>query len=209
MEFAVEDAKAKYPRKKFATYQCVLKLYLDSQLPIAYPEGGVAGGDHMLMQPSHFFMWPNPENKRWLSLSEKDRLHFNERDGRYTRMTWLATPDYEWQKRGAATGMFYEEYHRDLFPGLAYLKIRTGCPAYSWIDKVDTVQIWMKREGAKDYRKQLRTDPDDFLKATIPKSFYHQIIPWIKQASAFNQQLIDEANAKRRAEQASKHAGSP
>lgn len=32
MEFAGEDAKAKYPHKRFATYQCVLKVYLN--LPI-------------------------------------------------------------------------------------------------------------------------------------------------------------------------------
>lgn len=193
MEFAVESG----PKHSFG-YNCKLKLYLDNSLPIAYPEEGVAGAQRILIQPSHFFMWPNPENKRWLSLSEKDRLHFNERNGRYNRMTWLATPDYVWQKHGAAHGMFYEEYHRDIFPGLAYLKIDMTCPVYSWMDKVKTVQVWLKREGAKDYRKQLRTVSEDFLKFTIPLQLYRQIVGWRKMADDYNRPLIEKLSAKQR-----------
>ncbi len=95
MEFAVEDAKAKYPHKQFATYQCTLKLYLDNKLPIAYPEEGVSGDHRRFIAPMHFFLWPDPDNKHWLKLSEKDRLHFGERQGRYTRSAALATPNYE------------------------------------------------------------------------------------------------------------------
>lgn len=204
MEFGVEDAKEKYPHKRFATYQCILKLYVDSGLPIAYPEEGVAGTQRLLIRPSHFFLWPNPDNKRWLSVSEKDRQHFGERAGRYTNHVWLATPDYPGyfeerpKKPYAAVGMFYDEYHRDLFPGLAYLKIDMACPAYSWVDKVDVVQVWLKREGAKDYRKQLRKDPQDFLKFTLPVAFYKQISRWTKQAAAYNSQVINNQQREQR-----------
>ena len=44
MEFAVEPG----PKHSFG-YNCKLKLYLDSKLPIAYPEEGVAGSDRMFM----------------------------------------------------------------------------------------------------------------------------------------------------------------
>lgn len=195
MEFAVEPG----PRHGRGLYYCKLKLYLDNTLPLAYPEEGVAGADHMLRQSSHFFMWPNPENKRWLSLPEKDRLHFNERNGRYNRKSLLATPDYnELNRRGAGVGMFYEEYHRDLFPGLAYLKIDMACPAYSWVDKVEVVQIWLEREGGKDYRKQLREDPNDFFKFTIPQLFYRKIVTWTKEVAGYNSTIIQEQARQRR-----------
>lgn len=198
MEFAVEDAKARYPHKRFATYQCVLKLYIDSSLPVAYPEEGIAGSHHLLIQPSHFFMWPNPDNKRWLSFSEKDRLHFNERNSRYNRTAFLATPDYRWKpggdistREGFAAGMFYEEYHRDLFPGLAYLKIDTTCPSYSSMEKLEVIQVWLKREGGRDYRKQLREEPEDFLKFTIPQPFYRKILPWFTETARYNAEIIN------------------
>lgn len=200
MEFAVE-AGAKHTRGR---HYCKLRLYLDSSLPIAHPEEGVMGSDRMFIFPAHFFLWPDPDNKRWLSLSIKDREHFSERGTRYNAMAWLATPDYPGyfeerpKKPYAAVGMFYEEYHRDLFSGLAYLKIDMGCPAYSWVDKVDVIQIWLKREGAKDYRKQLRKNPEDFLKFTIPQPFYRQIIQWTKRTAEHNRSLTEGEDAKRR-----------
>jgi len=206
MEFAVEDAKAKYPHKRFATYQCVLKLYLDNQLPVAYPEEGVAGTQRMLIFPAHFFVRSDPGNKQQPKLSPNDGQHFNERNGRYNRMTMLASPEYDHpehtqgppKKSYGGHGIFYEEYHRDLFPGIAYLKIDMTCPTYSWMDEVDTVQIWLKREGAKDYRKQLRMEPQDFLKFTISSKIYRQILGWRKDVAAYNKPLIEKLDAERR-----------
>ncbi len=194
MEFAVEPG----PKHGRGLYYCKLKLYLDNTLPIAYPEEGIAGAEHMLRQSSHFFMWPNPENKRWLALSEKDRLHFNGRNGRYNRLAWLATADYAWEKSGAQHGMFYEKYHRDLFPGLAYVKIDMTCPVYSWMDKVETAQIWLKREGTKDYRQHRLTGPEDFLRFMLPPKFYEQIVRWRKQVDIYNRPLIEKPKADQR-----------
>ena len=196
MEFSVEQGPKHWP-----TYVCVLKLYLNSNLPVAYPEEGVAGADHMLIKSTHFFMWPNPDNKRWMSLRERDRLHFGERWGRYTRSTWLATANYDWD-HGAATGMFYEEYHRDIFPGLAYLKVDMGCQIFSWMSKVDTAQIWLKKEGAKDYRKHLKEDPNDFLKFSLPSTFYKKILELKKGPSQYNSVFIEELDRQRREAQA-------
>lgn len=193
MEFAVESSNnAPY-------YYCKLYLYLDNKLPVAYPEGDT-GVAHLPSRRTRLMTFD--AKTRWLGLSEKDRIHFNERQGRYNAMTWLATPDYPGyfeekpKKPYAAVGMFYDEYHRDLFPGLAYLKIDMGCPAYSWVDKVDVIQIWLKREGGKDYRKQLQKDPADFLKFTLPSSFYRQIAQWTKQIAAYNRPLIEEQQHK-------------
>ncbi len=202
MEFAVEPG----PKHGRGLYYCKLKLYLDNALLIAYPEEGIAGAEHMLRQSSHFFMWPNPENKRWLALSEKDRLHFNGRNGRYNRMTMLASPGYDYPEflptppktPYGGIDMVYEEYHRDLFPGVAYLKIDMGCPVFSWMNGIKTAEVWLKREGAKDYRKQIRMEPQDFLKFTIPPKMYQQILGLRKEVAAYNRPLIEKLGTERR-----------
>ncbi len=193
MEFAVEPGKFGNPR-----YYCKLSLYLNSQLAIAYPEEGMSGSTLMFNSHLHFFARLPEGNKRWSQWSVEDRKHFNERQTLYTNHVWLATPDYPGyfdersKKPFAATSMFYDEYHRDLFPGLAYLKIDMGCPAYSWLDKVEAIQIWIKWEGAKDYSRELRKDPADFLKFSLPMSFYKKIISPIKVASGYNSKILNE-----------------
>lgn len=188
MEFAVE------PSSNAPYYYCKLYLYIDNKLSIAYPEGetGVAH-----LPGRHTQLMTFDAQTRWLALSENDRRHFSKRGLKYANLTWLATPDYIWQKQGASASMFYEEYHRDLFPGLAYLKIDMACPAYSWVDKSNSAQIWLKREGAKDYGKQLKVDSEDFLKFAIPQSFYRRIIGWTKEAARFNREVIDQKSKSR------------
>ncbi len=198
MEFAVE------PGAKHGSgfYYCKLKVYLNNNIPIAYPEGGAAGYQGMLIFSPHFFVRTDPGSKRQPKLSLSDGRHFDERRARYTNHVWLATPDYPGyfeelpKKPYAAVGMFYEEYHRDLFPGLAYLKIDMGCPAYSWVDKVDVIQLWLKRDGARDYSREIRKDPQDFHKFTIPQPFYRKIIVWTKRTAEYNRPLIKQFGKK-------------
>jgi hypothetical protein len=187
MEFAVEPGP--WWLGEMASCHCKLYLYLDNKLPIAYPEEAVRG---TVSIPSQKTQLMTIERPRWLNLSEKDRLHFSERN-----KSMLATSDFVWNKAGGGAGMFYDEYHRDLFPGLAYLKIDMGCPNYSWMDKVETMQIWIQREGTKDYRHQLREEPEDFLKFTLPKVFSGRIFLWIKQTAEYNGILIDKINRER------------
>lgn len=183
MEFAVETSNsAPY-------YYCKLYLYLDNKLQIAYPEGDT-GVRYLPSRRTQLMTFD--AQTRWLRLSEKDRRHFSERSLKYANLTWLATPDYLWQKQGASVSMFYEEYHRDLFPGMAYLKIDMACPAYSWVDKTDVVQIWIKRRDARDYGKQLKVEPEDFLKFMIPQAFYRKIVGWTKETARYNREIIDQ-----------------
>lgn len=192
MEFAVEPGP--YWRGNAAGYYCKLHLFLDNNLPIAYPEGE-AGVHHLPSQPTKLL---SPNNERWDKWSVEDRKFLNERKTRYTNHVWLATPDYPGffdersKKPFAATSMFYDEYHRELFQGLAYLKIDMGCAAYSWLDKVEAIQIWIKREGAKDYSRELRKDPADFLKFSLPMSFYKKIVGSIKTVSGYNAKILNE-----------------
>lgn len=196
MEFAIEtNPNAPY-------YYCKLYLYFDSNLPVAYPEEAIRGKDHIPSRRTRLMTFDT--QTRWLRLSEQDRLHFGERQSRYTRMAVLTSPDYDYpenlkevpNKPYGGVDMVYEEYHRSLFSGLAYLKVDMGCPAYSWVDKIDTGEIWLKREGGKDYRKQVRMERQDFLRFNLPPHFYRQIIQWTKQTAAYNQPLMGEEQRK-------------
>lgn len=192
MEFAVETT----PNAPY--YYCKLYLYLDNKLPIAYPEGET-GTAYLPSRRSRLMTFD--AQTRWPKLSERDRRHFSERQGRYNLMAWLATPDFLWRKQGNASGsMSYEEYHRDLFPGLAYLKIDMTCQAYSWMDKAKMMQLWLRDERVPDNQK-LRIEAEDFVRFPVSDFFYQQIIGWSKQAHVYNARIMDEENAKRRSQQ--------
>jgi hypothetical protein len=90
-----------------------------------------------------------------------------------------------------------EEYHRALMPGLAYFKIDTLCPAYSWVQKTTRVQVWLKREGARDYRYHVRPLPEDFLKFDIPERFFVTIVPWMREISEHRSRLIEQFDRQR------------
>lgn len=194
MEFAVEPGA-----KHSFGYNCKLKLYVDSGLSIAYPEEGIAGAESMLIQSIHFFLWPDPDNKRWLRLSKKDRRHFSDRKSRYWERARWATPGYRYQEQGASMSIFFEEYHRELFPDISYIKLDTTCPAYSWVEKVSSIQLWIERQGGKDYTLVTRVESDDFHKFSVPNHLWIQIRPWMKAAAEYNKVLIEQNNKRQRA----------
>ena len=66
IEFAIEKGR-------FAPYYYLnIYLYVDSSLPIKYPEEGVAGEKYMLISATHFF---GRTNNQWMKWSLQDRRH--------------------------------------------------------------------------------------------------------------------------------------
>ncbi len=94
--------------------------------------------------------------------------------------------------------MYYEEYHRELFPRVAYTKLDMACVTAQWGERYPSVQVWLKKVGAKDYRYQTRIDSDDFLKFPVPDSFFKKILGWIKTVAQHNQTLIDKTKKRER-----------
>ena len=92
IEFAIEKGR-------FAPYYYLnIYLYVDSSLPIKYPEEGVAGEKYMLIKGTHFF---GRTQDMWLKWPQKDRLHFNNMQERYHRKANLATMSYSPGKNGS------------------------------------------------------------------------------------------------------------
>lgn len=162
---AIEFVVKKYTRIPF--YYGVIKIYMDNKLPIDYPEKSSSGNNAMLSPVTHFFAQPNEQLSRW---SSSDRLYFNKHDMLYDRKAFLISNDLKYEK-----SIHIEEYHRNLFPNLAYIKIGIGVSMLPKINKVWPLKIWIEKVGGKDYRKSFKLIQSDFLQFELPKQFYKKL----------------------------------
>lgn len=186
IEFSIEKA-----RGKTGFHWCVLKTYLDSDLPIDYPLNGNSGSRNLVELPEHFVFDNNATNQRWLSLSVEDRLHFSRQD-RYGRRAAIASWDPDWPKKGYWRGLLYDAFYRELFPGVSYIKFSAPCGAYVAGGETGSVQLWIERVGGKDYGRILKPDPEDFLKLNVPSAFYQAVLRWAKPANEYDRAQIEQ-----------------
>jgi len=184
IEFRVESG-----RQRGTLFRCKLRVYLRTGLPIAYPkEGGSASRDALLL-PEHFFLNKNEQNKRWLALSPEDRVHFKNQDT-FIRNAGLASPDFDPPKAGYWRDLNYDGFYRDVFPGIEYIRLDSDCGAFADIKKNRAVQLWLKREGGRDYRQTVFQDPGDFLKFSLSSAFLASAGKWAKPADERNRAAL-------------------
>jgi len=166
IEFAIEKGR-------FAPYYYLnIYLYVDSSLPIKYPEEGVAGEKYMLISATHFFGRTHEQWKKW---SLEDRRYSTNLDGKYNRKANLATMDYIPRKKGATTSLYYREFHKDILPGLAYIKLDCSPPSVMIDRPINNVGIWLQVDSQVDYRSHIEVDTDDFLKFVIPDGVFKEV----------------------------------
>jgi len=170
--------------KAYATYRCKLKFYFDNSLPIAYPTDGISSSRAVVTQQEHFIFDGNTNNRRWLALSVQDRLHFSAQDD-FGRYAGIASPDLQMPAKGYWAQMDYDAFHRELFPGVGYIRFDSDCHAFATAERRD-LQLWVKRAGGKDYRRFVTIDPNDFLKFTIPPALFDLTREWARRADAEN-----------------------
>jgi hypothetical protein len=169
IEFAIEKGR-------FAPYYyCNFYLYVDNALSIKYPEDGVAGEKYMLIKGTHFF---GRTQEQWMRWPKNDRLHFNDRQGAYHRKANLASMNYIPGKQGAITDLYYREFHKNILPGLAYLKLDCSPPSLMIKEQRRNVGIWLQLESKVDYRGRIHVEPDGFLKFEIPDHVFQKVREW-------------------------------
>jgi hypothetical protein len=169
IEFAIEKGR-------FAPYYyCNFYLYVNSDLPIKYPEEGVAGEKYMLIKGTHFFA---RTQEQWMRWPKNDRLHFNDRQGAYHRKANLASMNYIPGKQGAITDLYYREFYKTILPGLAYIKLDCSPPSLMIKEPKRNVGIWLQRESNADYRGRIHVDTGDFLKFEIPDQVFQKVREW-------------------------------
>ena len=181
IEFAIEKGPKWAPR-----YYCFFYLYVDSSLPLKYPEEGVVGEKYMLISATHFF---GRSHEQWLRWSLQDRRYSTSLDGKYNRKARMATKNYLPGKQGAISDLDYIEYHKNILPNLNYLKLNFS-PFSLMINKVNSgVDIWLQQRSRTDYRSRISVNPNDFLKFSLPKITLQKIREWGLQAKEANRKI--------------------
>ncbi|WP_139167619.1 hypothetical protein [Desulfuromusa kysingii] len=181
IEFAIEKGPKWAPR-----YYCNFYLYVDSSLPIKYPEEGVAGEKYMLITTTHFF---GRAYEQWMEWSLQDRRYSTGLDGKYNRKARMATKNYMPGKQGAISDLDYIEFHKNILPNLDYLKLNFS-PFSLMINKVNNgVDIWVQQRGNTDYRSRIKSDSSDFIKFSIPEVVLQKIRQWGNQAKEANRKI--------------------
>jgi hypothetical protein len=122
------------------------------------------------MRKEHFFFDGSDSNGRWFALSESDRVHFNLQDD-FRRNAAIASANLDLPRSGYWGELIYETYYRELFPGLDFIKFDADCGVFADMALAKDLQLWIKREGARDYRYTLIPQRPDFLKFAMPPYF--------------------------------------
>lgn len=188
---------------------CLIALYFDNTLPVAWPEEASAGvSDIPTKKPQFFSHMPK---ERFLNLSEQDRRSMNERWTRYLNLAQLVVTDAAYDKTGSMTSVDWEEYDRKAFAGLAYAKISIGCSMTdrvieSAIRQKGRVSLWLKHAKARGYINTDNPRPDEVVKLRLPQEFIEHVLPWIKAGATNNAQSIKEYDRINREQRASRAA---
>ncbi len=181
VEFAIEEGNP-WSAIFFSNY----RLYVDSSLPIEFPEQGGRGDTDILITRRHFFGHPHEQFMKW---RREDRIFFNEKGTRYKMKAFLATMDYGSSKQGALTSISYETFRQTLFEGLDYIHLYTS-PVFFQPNHKAGIGLWLKKISAVDYRHRLDVEREQFVKMRLPEAFYKKVIELeygVKKVNDINQ----------------------
>lgn len=147
----------------------------------------------MLIDAYHFFGRPKTQLMKW---PEKDRLYLNTLNGGYNMKAFIATMDYFPNKKGAIDSVQYDEFHKELFPGLTYVRLYFFRPLILNKSYKD-VGIFLQRSTETEYRDKIYIEPDEFVKFRIPDQIYAILKEWKESINRAND-IISEDEKKRK-----------
>ena len=108
---------------------------------------------------------------------------------------FLATMNYIPDKKGAIDSIDYVEFHKDLLPGLTYIKLQVTMDLLLENTRKD-VGIFLQRSTETDYRGQISIEPGDFLKFRIPDHVYAKLREWGHKVDKVNDKSRNEHQQK-------------
>jgi hypothetical protein len=108
---------------------------------------------------------------------------FQAKDKRHRYYDWntrIATLDYDPinKKQGASTSTGILMYRNDYFMDMDYVNIFTSYHDKKLFSRPN-VSIWLKKKGGRDYRKNWKDRPEEFMKFKIPDEMRKQILQLI------------------------------
>ncbi len=116
---------------------------------------------------------------------------------------FLATMNYIPDKNGAIDSIVYVEFHKDLLPGLTYIKLEVTQDLLLKNTRKD-VGIFLQRSTETDYRGRITIEPGDFLKFRIPDHVYVKLREWGHKVDIVNEAINDERRRKEKEAKANK-----
>lgn len=141
------------PRVNSEWLGCYMAIYVATSA-ISNSEFGMEVSAEALEPRRHFFLDTRPDGKDPRALmSAPDAQHLLDRQSLYFMAAVLTTSDYnEAAKSGGRDSMALNEFVRDLFPGLTYIRTR-GCVSTSLIKRGKGVKFGIRRKGAPNYSR--------------------------------------------------------
>lgn len=96
---------------------------------------------------------------------------------------FLSGQDYvpEPGKPGSLTSVRIQQFSPNLYKGLNYLVVETGCTQLSWATiKAKDSQFWFLSRDAVESGQRGKQDAADFFRFRIPDSLKHRVVPMMK-----------------------------
>jgi hypothetical protein len=164
--------------------ECLLSAYIDARVPLYFPHPALADSQAISLRLNHFFIHPLSRQRGWQKLSIEDRDHLSRIHRTFNRNAAFSTADYEPPgRRGGFFDVGNDEFRRELFPGLNYLRLGVGCHLPRWFGLRHPMLLWLKREDGKDYSRILSFDPQDFERFELPRAFVERMSALANDAS--------------------------
>ncbi len=177
-----------YRRDGGSRLYCSLKVYLDNSLRPYAPRNSLSGSLHLLRAPTHFFFEQTPGDAAgWAKWNKVDKIFSSERESEFFRSAAISSADYEFQKKGEFNDFPISEFHREILPGVAYLMLSPDCNVVERLDPgTKKWKLWIKREGAPDYRNTMKMEEKEFIVFELPRAFLDRIRPFAARVLAYN-----------------------
>ncbi|MGC6366893.1 MAG: hypothetical protein ACON35_02715 [Candidatus Marinamargulisbacteria bacterium] len=163
-------------------------LLLDNSLGLDLPTHNITSKfNHPMRFPKRLkneerVPWWKTNKKRWRKQGElSDYQSAKGKRHRYFDLnTRIATLDYDPIKKkiGASTSTGILMYRNDYFMGMDYVKLYTSTGHRKLFNRPN-VSIWLKKKGGRDYRKNWKDRPEEFMKFKIPDEMRKQILQLI------------------------------
>lgn len=181
IELAVERNEAYFT----SPYSCVLRVYMDSDLDVEFPDAqGI--GDLRLLSEKNFFV---RMNGRGASLSAEDNLELEEKRSLFRGKAHIVAKDESdvVQYRESAN---YIEYYEGILKDLDYAKILINCSQFSQFSaskEQGSIELWLKKaDTSGDISLAEAIDPDLFLRIVLPQDFVGSAIGVMQEAHESN-----------------------
>ena len=167
-------------------YDCELHAYVNNKLKILFPEGEVGSIETLAMaRPAQPAKMPSLD----------DRAFHGGQSSSYRLKAVFSSKSKKSSLGGTVPYLRYRKY---FLSDVAYLVFSlSGCSALGDPKEYES-ELWIEKEGGRDYHQSTRLDGNDFYQFRIPQAFVQRFYPHAKMANDRNSARIAAENRSRR-----------